>query len=276
MNIKMCEPSGFTLKWYQCASRRSPTHFVPTRMDVLFGRGRPIQQHPGNIRLQMITEIHKARYQRSDKGGKTMIAAEVTKAIKACGNSPGRFLKRKDEMDEESPWIAASEDEINTKVRHGLRSKIRTQPWPTTKHFAQWRKKDTAEAKENAASPPKDKRKTPVDKLESQFYNVYDDAIDNVLSTFQESYVKSIDAKRRKVAEKKSEHSIVVQSTEPQVIDIPPLNTEFSVTVDGEFSVTDSGEEASSVDSMSSLTDEAWHNFLCSDNLGWNLQLKSH
>ena len=229
------------------STRRPSLPLVPTRMDVLFGRGRPIQENPGNVRLQMITEVHKARYQQAERDDKARIAAVVTNAIRTCGIQPGRFLKRKIEGDENSPWIPASEDEINTKVRHGLRSKIRSEPWPTTKDFLLWQKKDPPEPKTNSSSQQNNKRKTPVDRNNARFLNVNDGAIETVLSRFQTSFVKANDAKRRRLFGNKSSPLLPVYHPSTE---LSPPKTECSIFHDDDT-------EAASVDDFGDSTVES-------------------
>ena len=77
----------------------------PSPNDVLFGRGKSIQNHPGNVRLRSIVETYNFEYTNSTKSRKTEISNEIVNKIKT-GNygdnnnsnnnntiGPGRFLK---------------------------------------------------------------------------------------------------------------------------------------------------------------------------------------
>ena len=253
------------------SARHPSLPLVPTRMDVLFGRGRPIQENPGNVRLQMVIEVHKARYQQAEREDKARIAALVTNAIRMCGIQPGRFLKRKIEGDDNSPWIEASEDEINTKVRHGLRSKIRSEPWPTTKDFLLWQKKDPPfESKTGSSSPQNNKRKTPVDRNNVRFLNVDDGAIENVLSSFQASFVKANDAKRRKLLGNKSSQPNAELPVYHSSKELSPPMTEFSFFDEDseEVSVDHFGD--STVESVYTLHDASKFSWLQQDGENCN------
>ena len=64
---------------------------VPSQHDVLFGRGKPIQLHPGNVWLGSIVEdLVPIYYQETSRDGKTAVAQHVVQLIKSRG---GRFLR---------------------------------------------------------------------------------------------------------------------------------------------------------------------------------------
>eukprot|EP00980_Cylindrotheca_fusiformis_P016369 scaffold4880_cov106-Cylindrotheca_fusiformis.AAC.3 len=68
---------------------------LPTHTDVLLGRGKPIQTHPGNIRLSLIVESLLEEYNGSKKRlAKTQLAAETVDRMKGAGV---RFLTKCDE-----------------------------------------------------------------------------------------------------------------------------------------------------------------------------------
>ncbi len=92
----------------------------PSRKDVLFGRGRPIQDHPGNKLLNSLVESMRNRYenlqQRSDK---TMLSQMIVSKVKNAG---GRFLKLCAQNGESGGWEEANDAEAQAKVSHAFRS----------------------------------------------------------------------------------------------------------------------------------------------------------
>ena len=100
----------------------------PTSCDVLFGRGKPFQSHPGNIRLHKIVDLYKARYSQARRHKKTEMAEEIVQIIKCGGGGSagsagsgstmaGRFLKRLDD----DVWVEVSDIVAREKVSHALR-----------------------------------------------------------------------------------------------------------------------------------------------------------
>jgi hypothetical protein len=87
---------------------------VPSRKDILFGRGKPIQEHPGNLRLGLILESFFDRYEALKRSEKTNLAQEVVLKVKSQG---GRFLRQADGM-----WEAVDDDTAREKVSHTFRS----------------------------------------------------------------------------------------------------------------------------------------------------------
>ena len=63
----------------------------PNQRDVLLGRGKPIQDFPGNIRLNILVEQQRTNYESLNKGGKSACIAELVHSIHQMG---GRFLIR--------------------------------------------------------------------------------------------------------------------------------------------------------------------------------------
>jgi hypothetical protein len=64
---------------------------LPTHSDVLFGRGRPYQDHPGNQRVGLMVESLMTRSNGLKKLEKTALCQELVDEIKKSG---GRFLKQ--------------------------------------------------------------------------------------------------------------------------------------------------------------------------------------
>jgi hypothetical protein len=92
----------------------------PGPFDVLFGRGRPFNDHPGNDRMRKIVEAYKARYAAAEKQEKTLITQEVVQIIKNSGKQNGRFLKQQSKG-KDAPWFEVSTKEAHKKVGHRLR-----------------------------------------------------------------------------------------------------------------------------------------------------------
>jgi hypothetical protein len=92
----------------------------PTPVDVLLGRGKPVQSHPGNQWMLRIVDEHRARYLQAERKDKHEIIEEIMRIIQECG---GRFLTR---VDYENYWIEVSHSIAYRKVGHAFRSKART------------------------------------------------------------------------------------------------------------------------------------------------------
>ena len=88
---------------------RQSLHFdaidLPSSKDVLMGKGKPFQLHPGNVRLRYLCELQLDEYNASRKGDKSEVACRV---VEQCG----RFLKR----DSNGWWTEVSEDIAKDKV----------------------------------------------------------------------------------------------------------------------------------------------------------------
>jgi hypothetical protein len=96
---------------------------IPTDQDVLFGRGRPFQSHPGNVHLHKLVALHKDRYENSRRFDKLAIADQIVYEIKrGSGNRPGRFLRR---VDGEDYWEEVPDGVSREKVAHALRGHIK-------------------------------------------------------------------------------------------------------------------------------------------------------
>eukprot|EP00980_Cylindrotheca_fusiformis_P019708 scaffold6883_cov113-Cylindrotheca_fusiformis.AAC.1 len=90
---------------------------LPSRFDVLLGRGKPFNSHPGNKRLHEIIGNFFIEYNQLFRSQKTKLAADIVQMVHEYG---GRFLKQ----DEESAmWVEVSDLEARNKVAHGFRRK---------------------------------------------------------------------------------------------------------------------------------------------------------
>ena len=91
--------------------------YRPTKFDVIFGRGRPFQDHDGNIRLHKLVEFYKPRYLHARRLQKTKIASEIVQLVKETGH----FMKRSKGED----WTEVCDLVARDKVSHALRGKPR-------------------------------------------------------------------------------------------------------------------------------------------------------
>jgi len=85
--------------------------------DVVCGRDKWSQEHPGNQRFRGFVQSHRDRYQGAQRrADKTCITNEVISLVHRDG---GRFLKR----DEDSGmWYVLDQVSVHDKVSHALRS----------------------------------------------------------------------------------------------------------------------------------------------------------
>ena len=86
---------------------------VPRRFDVLFGKGKNVSQHTGNLRAAHIASMNRKAYEEAGKFGKTLVAEKIVKLIK---ESYGRFLKL-----EEDGWVEVDGDTARDKISHFFR-----------------------------------------------------------------------------------------------------------------------------------------------------------
>eukprot|EP00934_Nitzschia_sp_Nitz4_P004714 Nitzschia sp. Nitz4//scaffold148_size54725//36020//37576//NITZ4_006662-RA/size54725-processed-gene-0.24-mRNA-1//-1//CDS//3329536760//4704//frame0 len=83
---------------------------LPHKNDVLSGKGRPIQRHPGNIRFRALVDHYMAEYCNAEKGRKGRVGLKVFAAIQA---SHGRFLSKDNQS---GFWYPISDTEALQKV----------------------------------------------------------------------------------------------------------------------------------------------------------------
>lgn len=87
---------------------------LPTRKDVLLGKGKPIQFSSGNQRLSSIIDGYLDQYhEQSTNAEKTALAAKIVQLVKKNGV---RFLSK-----ESGIWIPVSDDLARDKVSHMFR-----------------------------------------------------------------------------------------------------------------------------------------------------------
>ena len=95
-----------------------PCMYISVLIAVLFGRGRPYQLHPGNIRFQKLLSVHRENYLNCKRQQKQTIIKTIVYMVK---HMSGRFLKQAGP--EQDYWVEQSDEAAMDKVSHALRSK---------------------------------------------------------------------------------------------------------------------------------------------------------
>jgi hypothetical protein len=90
--------------------------YDPYQNDILFGRGKPIQERPGNVRFREMLDKHMTKYDRGEKGDKVAISAHIVCMLKEEG---GRFLKDL----EDGGWVEVDEATARAKVSNAFRTR---------------------------------------------------------------------------------------------------------------------------------------------------------
>jgi hypothetical protein len=90
---------------------------LPGTKDVLLGRGKPVQDHPGNILLRTLVSTFMDQYKSALKLDKSLVALKVVVETKRCG---GRFLKRSSD----GWWYEVSDEAAREKVSMTFRTTI--------------------------------------------------------------------------------------------------------------------------------------------------------
>jgi hypothetical protein len=88
----------------------------PWPNDVLFGRGKPIQDRPGNARFREMIDKHIDKYEQNEKGAKAIASAYIVRIVKEEG---GRFLKEWGH----GGWVEVDEATARAKVGHTFRAR---------------------------------------------------------------------------------------------------------------------------------------------------------
>jgi len=108
-------------RWIRSAHRMEESDemavLIPSLSDILFGRGRPIQQHPGNLHLNVILGSLYEKYESLSRNEKTNFAARLVEEIRSSGS---RFLKQRHEG--MIVWEEVDDDRAREKISHTFRS----------------------------------------------------------------------------------------------------------------------------------------------------------
>jgi hypothetical protein len=90
---------------------------LPGIKDVLLGRGKPVQDHRGNILMRTLVSTFLDQYKSALKRDKILVASKVVVETKRCG---GRFLKRSSD----GWWSEVSDEAARDKVSMTFRTTI--------------------------------------------------------------------------------------------------------------------------------------------------------
>jgi hypothetical protein len=106
---------------------------APEPFDVLFGRGKPIQKHPGNKLLRLLIDQNCHRYNKAPRLERRAIANEIVQGIKSNhGKLPGRFLRlcesAEQDAEDDYEWTEASDEVAIDKVSHCFRARRNLAP----------------------------------------------------------------------------------------------------------------------------------------------------
>eukprot|EP00529_Nitzschia_sp_RCC80_P004320 CAMPEP_0113482538 /NCGR_PEP_ID=MMETSP0014_2-20120614/22971_1 /TAXON_ID=2857 /ORGANISM="Nitzschia sp." /LENGTH=934 /DNA_ID=CAMNT_0000376059 /DNA_START=347 /DNA_END=3151 /DNA_ORIENTATION=+ /assembly_acc=CAM_ASM_000159 len=96
------------------------TIVLPTRVDVLYGRGKPIQDHVGNLRYHALLEYYHSSYEDAKKFQKKQLANRIVSIVHEYG---GRFLKQDSHG---AGWVEVDETVACDKVSHAFRTRRTT------------------------------------------------------------------------------------------------------------------------------------------------------
>ena len=94
----------------------------PNNRDVLFGRGKPFQNHPGNRKMLSYIDQYKRQYNESPRDQKRPIVEEIIGVLMSGG---GRFLRRYNEDVNSTWWTEVPKQVAFDKVSHAFRSRGR-------------------------------------------------------------------------------------------------------------------------------------------------------
>jgi hypothetical protein len=102
---------------------------IPGPFDVLMGRGKAIEESPGNIRIRHLIEVNGPRYEDASRFEKTVVSKAIMAMIRDTG---GRFLKQV-----EAGWMEVADDTARDKISHSFRNQrskhmLTSAPFPIT------------------------------------------------------------------------------------------------------------------------------------------------
>jgi len=91
---------------------------LPLPSDVLLGKGKPIQKHPGNVRLHAVVSSLLPKYDAAKRSERTKITNKVVEMVKAL---PSRFLSK-----DSGVWIEVHDAKARDKVSGLFRTQRRS------------------------------------------------------------------------------------------------------------------------------------------------------
>jgi hypothetical protein len=89
-------------------------------IDVLFGRGKSVTHHPGNVQFRQLIDYYIEKYEIANTLAKTCIAEIVLQMVK---ENSGRFLRKKDNAGD---WEEVDDDTARNKVSYAFRNRRKT------------------------------------------------------------------------------------------------------------------------------------------------------
>lgn len=95
---------------------------VATDNDVLLGRGKPYQVHPGNLKLAKLIEERHEQFNNASKAEKTVITWQIVTEVRE--KHGGRFLERDEST---GAWKERDNEVARIKVAYGFRSHLKMQ-----------------------------------------------------------------------------------------------------------------------------------------------------
>ena len=107
---------------------------IATDNDVLLGRGKPYQSHPGNVLLSQLIKERLDEFHNAPKVDKTVITWQIVTRMREDYN--GRFLERVATAADDSTstttggsggWKECSNEVARIKVAYGFRSRVKMQ-----------------------------------------------------------------------------------------------------------------------------------------------------
>jgi hypothetical protein len=90
--------------------------YDPLPNDILLGRGKPIQERPGNVRFRDMLDKNMDKYDQGVTGAKTKVSAYIVHMVKEEG---GRFLKEL----QDGGWVEIDETTARKRVSHAFRAR---------------------------------------------------------------------------------------------------------------------------------------------------------
>ncbi|CAJ1968353.1 unnamed protein product [Cylindrotheca closterium] len=115
--VEDSDDEGFTVSFDPLDERCNWICAGPAPSDVILGRGRKANNHPGNIRLRTMVDDLIGVYKNTSKREKTEIAQRVVVSIQ----TNGRFLKENEMIG----WVEVPDKVARIKVSHAFRDSYR-------------------------------------------------------------------------------------------------------------------------------------------------------
>ncbi|KAL3938466.1 MAG: hypothetical protein SGBAC_006622 [Bacillariaceae sp.] len=89
----------------------------PTNRDIMLGRGRHIQNHPGNIHFREMLEAYRDLYDQTPRNQRRSVSAEVARRLK------GRGIRFLEQTKDNGGWMESSFEKCESTIRQLFRSR---------------------------------------------------------------------------------------------------------------------------------------------------------